>query len=417
MGVITNVKRSRPLQGLIVFVLLVASYFFFFSSAGSDSYSPEEINSILQNKDKSVVSIKKTELTALGLSTPYLEKSSYKPRHWDVQGTALVKNHEYIRLTSDLQHQAGSIFSKLPIQAESFEMELTFHIHGKTKNGFVGDGLAIWFIDEKSDIGDVFGAKNQFNGLGIFIDTYKNGKRGQFPYVNLMLGDGQSSYNKHTDGFETRLAGCKVDVVNPESGKTKARLVYIKNGYFSLDFDYSGNGNDWRNCVTLNDVKLPQIKYLGISGETGGLSENNDIIENRVFALYKDDGSFVGSIDELEQMVAQQDEYEEEIPKKISNEGGRQRLFKKKRKDPSEQRRTLSRLRNSERRIKERERQLRLEKYGDAEATFFSNLLRKVWILLKYSFYFFLVILLAWVVFTVYRVQKQKNHRTTGLLD
>ena len=55
-------------------------------------------------------------------------------------------------------------------------MELTFHIHNPdVKHGLVGDGLAIWFLDKPSDIGDVFGIQNKFNGLGIMLDTFKTG--------------------------------------------------------------------------------------------------------------------------------------------------------------------------------------------------------------------------------------------------
>ena len=66
------------------------------------------------------------------------------------------------------------MFSKWPLHAESFEMELTFHIHNEqVKHGLVGDGLAIWILDKPSDIGDVFGVQNKFKGLGIMLDTFK----------------------------------------------------------------------------------------------------------------------------------------------------------------------------------------------------------------------------------------------------
>ena len=50
------------------------------------------------------------------------------------------------------------------------------------------------------------------------------------------------------------------------------------------------------NCVTLTDVKLPETKYLGLSAETGQLVENVDIIENRIYALYKPDDTFVRAL-------------------------------------------------------------------------------------------------------------------------
>ncbi|ODV82003.1 concanavalin A-like lectin/glucanase [Suhomyces tanzawaensis NRRL Y-17324] len=413
--------RSRPVQAVTVIILLVLGYFFLFSGS-DDAFSPEELNSILQNKESNIVSLKKTELTAQGLSAPFLEPRTYKINGWETAGGTMIKNNDYIRLTSDNPRQVGNIFAKVPIQAESFEMELTFHIQSKSPNFLFGDGFAIWFIDQKSEIGDVFGAKNNFNGLGVFIDTYKNGKRGNFPFVNLMMGDGHSSYRKESDGFETRLAGCTArDLVNPRGKYSKMRLVYIKDGYLSIDFNPHGKHEEWTNCVTLTDVHLPVVKYLGLSAETGELSQSVDVIENKIFALYKEDGSFVGSVEELETMIQQQKDIDEDIKvitqdQTNESKGGRNRLFKKK---SSEQRRkSLARLKMAEKRLKEREKQLRLEKYGDSESTFIKRTLSRLLTAIKYLIYLVVVVLAVWIAFIIYRVQTQKKKgKTTGLLD
>lgn len=413
MAFVDTVKRSRPIQLAIACFILMVWYFF---PTSPDTYSPEELNSLLQNKDENTVMIKKSELTTHGLKTPYIDHNTFKPKNWYLAGNTLIKNDAYIRLTSDNQHQVGSMFSNLPIQAESFEMELTFHLHSKSTNLF-GDGFGIWFIDQKSDIGDVFGAKNYFQGLGIFVDTYKNGRRGHFPYVNLMLGDGKTAYNKDNDGYNTRLAGCTASgLMNPSSEVTKARIVYIKDGYFSLDFNYNNKHEEWKNCVTLTDIKLPQIKYLGFTAETGDLSENVDVIENKMYALYKPDGSFIESIDELKTLMQEQTASENEYNEVVEEvQGGKHRRIKKTKKGT---RKSLNRLRNSEKKIKERERKLRLEKYGDENATFFRRLLKNILYGLKLIFISLIIICLIWGANLAYRAQKQKKkQRVTGLLD
>lgn len=59
--------------------------------------------------------------------------------------------------------------------------------------------------------GPVFGSADNFEGLGIFFDTYKNNRPGTvFPYVMAMVGDGKTSYDKETDGKDQELAGCSV---------------------------------------------------------------------------------------------------------------------------------------------------------------------------------------------------------------
>ena len=67
--------------------------------------------------------------------------------------------------------------------------------------------------------GTVFGSVDKFEGLGIFIDTYKNNRPGVvFPYVMAMLGDGQTTYDKDHDGKANELAGCSVQITKPKVG-------------------------------------------------------------------------------------------------------------------------------------------------------------------------------------------------------
>lgn len=402
---VTIMTLNQRKIGILVISGLLFIFLLRWLFSSSDSFTPEEINSILQNKEKDIVKINKVELTAQSLKSPYFEPNAYHIKNWDLSGNTLVKNNEYIRLTSDNQHQVGNMFSEKSIQADSFEMELTFHIHSKNTN-LVADGFAIWFLDRKSDIGDVFGAKDYFNGLGIMIDTYKNGKRGQFPFVNIMLGDGSTHYDKLTDGADTRLAGCNAKLIlNPQNGVTKARIVYIRNGYFSLDFNYDGKAEHWTNCVTLSDVKLPVVKYLGLTAETGELTENVDIIENKIYALYKPDGSFISSIDELHTLISQQDE----DAKILKNE-----VTKPKRKT----RKSLRRLKMAEQRIKEKERKRKQQTYGDPEMYWFKYMFFKLLNFFKYLIYTALLVMVIWFGFIVLRVMRQKKRsKVTGLLD
>lgn len=393
-----RVLKCAVFLALLACVSLWALYLFVF--AASDSYTPEEINDMFQNKD-SDIRIKKVELRDQALRAPFLDKATYKSDTWNIEGNAVVKNAEYVRLTSELAHQASNMFAKMPVQAESFEMELTFHIHGKASHGLVGDGLAVWFLDKPSPIGSVFGAANEFNGLGIFVDTYRNGGTGHFPYILAMRGDGQTSYNKYKDGMDTKLAGCTAkSVLNPASGLTRMRIVRTKNGYLSVDLNYNPEESDvWHNCFTLSDVLLPPVKYLGFLAETGELFHNTDIIENKMYALYQPNSDdFLESLHQLEDLLEKQ-------------EG--QMILSKKR-----TRKSLVRLKKAEERLKERERTLREEKYGDADATLVRRWAGRLLVAVKFAVLAVLAVLILWVVKIVYRTLTQKKRtRTTGLLD
>jgi len=71
--------------------------------------------------------------------------------------------------------------------------------------------MALWLTKQRAQAGPVFGSVDRFEGLGIFIDTYKNNRPGVvFPYIMAMLGDGHTSYDKENDGKANELAGCSV---------------------------------------------------------------------------------------------------------------------------------------------------------------------------------------------------------------
>jgi lectin, mannose-binding 2 len=71
--------------------------------------------------------------------------------------------------------------------------------------------MALWLTKERAQTGTVFGFTDNFEGLGILIDTYKNGRTGvTFPYVMAMIGDGKTSYDFANDGKANDVGGCSV---------------------------------------------------------------------------------------------------------------------------------------------------------------------------------------------------------------
>ena len=93
------------------------------------------------------------------------------------------------------------------------EIVFEFKIDGKG-SGVYGDGMALWITKERAQTGTVFGFVDKFEGLGVFIDTYQNGRPGTtFPYVMAMLGDGRTSYDVEHDGKANEVGGCSVQPV------------------------------------------------------------------------------------------------------------------------------------------------------------------------------------------------------------
>ncbi|KAE8417252.1 concanavalin A-like lectin/glucanase domain-containing protein [Aspergillus pseudocaelatus] len=218
---------------------------------------------------------------------PYLD-SDFQSRWFDFGGDTIIRADKYIRLTADRPSQQGWIFSRVPLTATNWEIEVEFKLHG---NGNLhGDGFAMWLTKQRATQGPVFGSTDNFEGLGIFFDTYKNNRPGtSFPYVMAMMGDGQTSYDQAHDGKANELAGCSARGLRGASIPTKARLTYFQDKSLTLDLQYKSE-DSWTNCFTLTapetNIAIPSVAYLGFSGETGELSDNHDIVSVKSQNLY-----------------------------------------------------------------------------------------------------------------------------------
>ncbi|CAK7564931.1 MAG: hypothetical protein SEPTF4163_002836 [Sporothrix epigloea] len=228
---------------------------------------------------------KSIALRTHSLSQPYLD-SDMQSRWYDFGGDTIIRTDHYIRLTADRPSQTGWIFSRVPLTATNWQIEVEFKIHGK--NTLFGDGFAMWLTKERGQQGPVFGSVDKFEGLGIFFDTYRNNRPGvAFPFVMAMVGDGKTTYDKGSDGKANELAGCSARGLRGASVPTMFRLTYFQDKSLKLELQYKTEG-EWVLCFeTTEPPTLPPAAYLGFSAETGELSDNHDIISVAVSSLYE----------------------------------------------------------------------------------------------------------------------------------
>ncbi|CAG8024955.1 unnamed protein product [Penicillium nalgiovense] len=218
---------------------------------------------------------------------PYLD-SDFQSRWFDFGGDTVIRADKYVRLTADRPSQQGWIASRVPLTATNWQIELEFEIHGS--GNLHGDGFALWLTKERATQGPVFGSTDKFEGLGIFFDTYKNNRPGvSFPYVMAMMGDGKTTYDQAHDGKANELAGCSARGLRSAPVPTKARLTYFQDKSLSLELQYKSE-DSWTECFNLSaeysNIAIPSVAYLGLSAETGELSDNHDIVSLKAENLY-----------------------------------------------------------------------------------------------------------------------------------
>uniref|UniRef100_A0A8B9PK98 Lectin, mannose binding 2 like n=2 Tax=Apteryx TaxID=8821 RepID=A0A8B9PK98_APTOW len=190
----------------------------------------------------------------------------------------------------------GSFLVLQPCYLRDWEMQVHFKIHGQGKKNLNGDGFAIWYTKDRMQPGPVFGSKDNFLGLGVFVDTYPNEEKQQeaqkrryspgnqrvFPYISAMVNNGSLTYDHDRDGRPTELGGCTAMVRNLNHD-TFLVIRYVKRR-LTVMIDIDGK-HEWRDCIDVPGVRLPRGYYFGTSSVTGDLSDNHDIISLKLYQL------------------------------------------------------------------------------------------------------------------------------------
>ncbi|KAF1745524.1 hypothetical protein MXB_4315 [Myxobolus squamalis] len=177
-----------------------------------------------------------------------------RPLAWSSHGSCIV-SHDKVILTSDTKSQKGSIWHSKPIEYHNWKIVVDFTVHG-AGNSLYGDGFAFWYTKEHANEGPVFGNKDYFRGLGIIFDTYSNLQEVNnflHPYISAQINDGSVHYNQDTDGRNSELSGCHLNILNLET-------------------------NLMTFCFLTEGVELPTGYHIGFSAATGDLSDNHEIL-------------------------------------------------------------------------------------------------------------------------------------------
>ncbi|CAH2274842.1 VIP36 isoform X2 [Pelobates cultripes] len=218
------------------------------------------------------------------LTKPYQGVGSSSSSLWDLTGNVLV-TPQYVRLTPDQQSKQGAVWNRVPCYLRDWELQVHFKIHGQGKKNLNGDGFAIWYTKDKMQSGPVFGSKDNFVGLGVFVDTYPNEEKQHervFPYISAMVSNGSLTYDHSRDGRPTELGGCTAMVRNLDHD-TFFVIRYVKRR-LTIMIDIDGK-HEWKDCLDVPGVRLPRGYYFGASAVTGDLSDNHDLISLKLYQL------------------------------------------------------------------------------------------------------------------------------------
>lgn len=220
---------------------------------------------------------------------------------WTYGGSAEAKKH-FVRLTTDRQSKKGYLWQTQPLGRDTFSAILTFRISGLGKRWF-GDGIGLWFTNHQSFVAGVnHGFTDSFTGIGIVVDTFVNPEhKGGHKDVSIQINDGSKDIDRIND--EVRI-GCDAAIRYHEQAATfdpvhsMSRLkVKIEKQRLVVEIDANSNGR-WIAC---HEVTLPfsenwlESTTIGITGATGALADNHDVIRFEAFEDFADTST--GAVD------------------------------------------------------------------------------------------------------------------------
>lgn len=190
---VKRIYNRLTTKGKIVFAVIGLLFFYLFFPSWSSSETASD--GFTQGHSKNTADFDNSQFNTVsdllnlspGISPVQLQYLSIPPfltakneiENFINGGSMLLsRSADYVRLVRDIPKQTGFLFSRATISPDdlsAIEATVEFKIHGaQEKQGIIGDGMAIWFTTEQLSQGDVFGVRSDYNGLGLFVDTYKN---------------------------------------------------------------------------------------------------------------------------------------------------------------------------------------------------------------------------------------------------
>lgn len=97
---------------------------------------------------------------------------------------------DFVRLSPSVPGLKGSVWRQAPNEYKEWEVEFQFKAFGQGHLG--GKGLAFWYTKERAIEGNVFGSKDQWTGLGVFMDTADPANQVRFLWVLIVAINGLS---------------------------------------------------------------------------------------------------------------------------------------------------------------------------------------------------------------------------------
>ncbi|EMR11773.1 hypothetical protein PNEG_00200 [Pneumocystis murina B123] len=194
----------------------------------------------------------------MSLFSPFEESLS---ENWDMYGSVKIQENRIVFISPEYELNTGSIWQKHRNIHEEWYAKISLSLTHIESENF---GFALWYTSERGKTGIVFGSKDRWDGLGIFLNIGLNKK----PSIRGHLNDGSMEYSKFKNPLIQAFGACSIIYQNPNETLT-FKLSYSR-GIIQIEL------ND-TICFKTTQINLPSDYYFGISTQSENGTESLEI--------------------------------------------------------------------------------------------------------------------------------------------
>ncbi|KAF9577153.1 hypothetical protein BGW38_007824, partial [Lunasporangiospora selenospora] len=191
---------------------------------------------------------------------------------------------DFVRLTPSVPGLRGSVWRSSANEYKEWEVEFSFKTFGQNSNNG-GRGLAFWYTQEKAVEGPIFGNKDQWKGLGVFMDTSDPANHRTSSVIYGIMNDGSMKFPANPTSSAGSFGGCMRDFKSTPF-PVVVRVSYIGKT-LKVSADTHSRGKKMVACFEHKDIELPIGHYFGVSAlaaETG-TPDDHDVHSFEVYEV------------------------------------------------------------------------------------------------------------------------------------
>ncbi|XP_015335917.1 protein ERGIC-53-like isoform X1 [Marmota marmota marmota] len=200
---------------------------------------------------------------------------------WSHHGDTILGLEE-VRLVPSIRNQKGAVWSETSVLFPAWEVEMQMRVTGPGHRG--AQGMAVWYTQNRGQVGSVFGGLASWDGIGIFFDSSAEDTQDS-PAIRVVASNGYVPSEQLGDGASHQVLGsCHRDFRN-RPYPIRTRITYWRQRLrVSLSTGLTPSDPD-EVCVDVGSVLLAPGGFFGVSAATSTLADDHDVLSFLTFSL------------------------------------------------------------------------------------------------------------------------------------